>query len=185
MTARAITNGSALFTGRPTRSATQPQGASGLVRARELDGFTLDGAIRDVRGWPVCSCDAVRVGTVDSFYVDIHARQVRYIGVKLEPPHGPDGGEDPDSRPRLAGCVLVPVGAARRVDASGFVVLDTLSATRLADAPRLARRAVTRADEVATLSAYQISSSRDMPMMDLYCGPAFDGRSLLALDTGD
>lgn len=160
-----------LMLSRPTRSATQPQGASSVVRARELRAFTLGASQRDVRGWPVHASDARRVGRVAALFVDVHAKRVRYLGVELaEAAAGRSGG----------GHVLVPVGAARRVDERGLVALDALTARQLAEAPRLALRPVTRADEEATLAAYGLATTPPVPSIDFYCGPTFDETPLLA-----
>ena len=163
----------ALRQGPATRAAAQPQRPSNVVAARELLGFSLPGWQRDVRRWPVYSCDAKRVGAVDALLVELQTKRVRYIAVTL----------DDEALPSpVWGRVLVPVGAARRVDERGFVVLDTLTAQQLVEAPRLAVRPVTRSDEDATLAAFGMLTSSDLPAGDLYCGPRFDDQALLAAD---
>ncbi|HEX7020949.1 MAG TPA: PRC-barrel domain-containing protein [Gemmatimonadaceae bacterium] len=161
--------------GPATRAAAQPQRPSNVVAARELQGFSLPGWQRDVRRWPVYSCDAKRVGAVDALFVELQTKRVRYIAIALD---------DRESSSPVWGRVLVPVGAARRVDDRGFVVLDALSAQQLAGAPRLAVRPVTRSDEDATLAAFGMLTSLELPVGDLYCGPHFDDRALLAANAG-
>lgn len=166
----------ALGQGPATRAPAQPQRPSNVVAARELQGFSLPASHRDVRRWPVYSCDAQFVGAVDALFVELQTKRVRYISVALDHARWVSP---------VWGRVLVPVGAARRVDTPGFVVLDALSAQELADAPRLAVRPVTRSDEDATLAAFGMLASGERPAGDLYGGPHFDDRALLGPDAAD
>ena len=56
---------------------------SSLLRAKEMTDFRLGSERTDIRGWTVYSNDAVLVGSVGSLFVDMHAKVVRYIGVRL------------------------------------------------------------------------------------------------------
>lgn len=152
------------------KAAARANGNSELIRVRELADFDLGEERVDVRGWQVYSHDAQLVGLVDALFVDMRTRAVRYLGVSLT-----------DSRTNLpTGMVLAPIGAASRPGDRRVVVLNALSATQLAGAPRIRNRPVTRADENATLAAYGMATSRDVPSGQLYSGPNFDERRLFA-----
>lgn len=146
--------------------------ASELLLAREMSGFILGDQQVDVRGWRVYANDAELVGRVESLFVDIHTRVVRYLGVALT---------DPKSR-LPTGTVLVPVGMATRPLDRRVVLLNGLSATQLALAPRTFARPVTRADEDAVLAAYGMATSLEICAADFYARPAFTEEQLLRAD---
>jgi hypothetical protein len=137
---------------------------SQLLRLREMSRFTLGERRFDVRGWQVYSHDAELVGLVDSLFVDMHARTVRYVGIALSDTR--TGG--------TAGTVLVPVGAAARPRDRRVLVLSAISAAQLAGAPRVGNRPITRADEDAALATFAMATSRDVGVASLYDGPNFD-----------
>jgi len=139
-----------------------------LLRAREISGFTWSEPRLDIRGWQVYSHDAQVVGSVESLFVDMRTRVVRYLGVALS---------DPDTNLPL-GMVLVPVGAAARCGDRRAIALSALSTAQLAAAPRIRSRPITRADEDATLAAYGMATSRDVHASDLYTGPNFSEQRL-------
>jgi hypothetical protein len=153
----------------PTEAASASTGkSSALLRAREMPGFSLGGDRIDVRGWQVYANDMALVGTVDSLFVDMHAKTIRYLGVALINPK--------TNAP--TGTVLVPVGAASRDGARRAIVLDALSSTQVTAAPRVPNRPVTRTDENAVLSVYGLPTWSDMPSRDLYHSPSFEERTL-------
>jgi hypothetical protein len=158
-------------TTRETRLVTPAGRASAIVPAREVDGFTLGAARPDVRGWPVYSADRELVGEVDALYIDMRTHRVRYLAVALR---------DASSRRIAPWRVLVPVGCARRYDERAAVLLTSLSARQLARAPRIPGRALTRADEDATLAAYGMCTSLEQSGSGLYDGPAFSEQMLFA-----
>lgn len=142
--------------------------ASELLLAREMSGFILGDHQVDVRGWRVYANDAELVGRVESLFVDIHTRAVRYLGVALT---------DPQSK-LSTGTVLVPVGMATRPLDRRVVLLNGLSSTQLTLAPRTFARPVTRADEDAVLAAYGLATSREIRAADFYARPAFTAERL-------
>ena len=142
--------------------------SSHLLRAREMPDFVIDDNGVDVRGWRVYSRDAQLVGHVNALYVDMRSNVVRYLGIALA---------DEDTGAGM-GSVLIPVGAAARPGDRRVVVLSTISSHQLATAPRVMRRAITRADEDAVLAAYGIPTSRDIGDRDLYATPAFSATRL-------
>lgn len=151
--------------GRATRATKRE---SHVRRAREMFGFAFDSHRVDVRGWNVYSRDAQLVGAVESLFVDTHTKAVRYLGIAAC-----DSGS---AAPR--GTVVVPVGLALRPVDRRVVVLDSLSAAQIASAPRLANRALTRADEYAALAALGVATSSDVDMPNLYTGARFAERAL-------
>ena len=76
--------------------------------------------------------------------------------------------------------MLVPVGCARRYDERPAVVLTSLSVRQLIRAPRIPSRALTRADEDATLAAYGMFTSLELPGEAFYDSPAFSEQLLFA-----
>lgn len=156
---------------------TGPQGdrASYIVPARELSRFHLDQRV-DIREWPVFASDGRLVGAVQRLMVEHASRKIRYVSVSLirDAAH--------DYRPTQPGSVLVPVGVIRRLDDRQAVVLDGLTSSQLARAPRLRPRAVTRAEEDETLEVYGMPSSRELPTSDFYKSPNFDERRLSVAD---
>jgi hypothetical protein len=153
---------------RETRPVTPAGRASAIVQAREVDGFSLGSSRPDVRGWPVYTADGELVGDVDALYIDMRSHRVRYLAIALR-----------DSARRLAPWrVLVPVGCARRYDERAAVVLTSLSSKQLKHAPRIPNRALTRADEDATLAAYDMFTSLELPGNDFYDSPAFSEQLL-------
>jgi hypothetical protein len=147
---------------------------SHLVAARELERFHLGAERVDIRSWNVLSSDGRLVGVVDRLLVETATGRVRYASVVLAPL---DASEEPAIAP---GSVLVPVGSIRQIADRRLVVLDDLTSEDLVRAPRLPRRAITRADEDATLAAYGIATSREIPEGQMYTRPHFDERRLLA-----
>jgi hypothetical protein len=140
--------------------------------AGELSRFHLGSERVDIRGWPVFASDGRAVGAVDRLMVETSSKKIRYIGVSLIP-HA-----EHDYKPTKPGSVLVPIGVVRRLDDRQAVVLEGLASGRLASAPRLHVRAVTRGDEDATLAVYGMPNSRELPAADFYKGPNFDERRL-------
>jgi len=145
--------------------------ASYIVPARELGRFHLGNRV-DVREWPVFASDGRLVGAVKRLMVEHASKKVRYIAVSLirDAVH--------DFQPTEPGNVLVPIGVVRRLDDRQAIVLDGLTSVQLARAPRLRARAVIRADEDATLAAYGMPNSRQVPAADFYKRPQFDERRL-------
>jgi hypothetical protein len=142
--------------------------SSELLRAKEMAGFSFGPSRVDIRGWPVHANDGIPVGSVECLFVDMRAKAVRYLGVALH-----DAGTT-----SAGGTVLVPVGTASRVAGERVIVLNALSSERLAAAPRLPNRPVTRTDENAALRVYGMATWRDVSPADLYDGPNFDERRL-------
>ncbi|MEP6991184.1 MAG: hypothetical protein ABJA80_09665 [bacterium] len=114
-----------------------------LIAARDVEGFELGIDRTDVRAWPVFSADARLVGNVDAMYLDPMHTAIRYLGISL--------GSPGDSTGPLIGRVMVPVGSARRHGLRRRLILNHLTASQLATAPRLRNRRVTRTEEQATL----------------------------------
>ena len=139
------------------------QRTSQLLRVRDIRGYSLAEDRPDVRGWHVYSSDAKLAGWVESLFVDVKTKALRYLGVALADPK--------TSLP--TGVVLVPVGVASRPDDRRIVVLHRLSMNQLTSAPRLAARAVTRADEDAALRTYGMPTLRDAPPAEQYDSPNF------------
>jgi len=147
--------------------------SSELLRAKEMSGFSF-GALRvDIRGWPVYANDGMLIGSVESLFVDMRAKAVRYLGVALH-----------DETHVTSGTVLVPVGTASRVADERFIVLNALSSEQVASAPRIPNRPVNRNDENATLRVYGMATWRDVSPADLYDGPNFDERRLFGERSG-
>jgi hypothetical protein len=129
-----------------------------------MSGFSLGERRFDVRGWPVYSHDVTLVGTVESLFIDMHERTVRYLGLALSDELTADA----------EGTVLVPVGAAARPNDRRFLVLSDISAGQLLAAPRVGNRPITRADEDAALLAFAMATSRDIGTAYVYRGANFD-----------
>ncbi len=142
--------------------------SSHLMAARELSRFKLGEDHVDIRRWPVFTSDGRLVGAVDRLMVEPLSRKIRYIAVALirEAVN--------DYRYIGPGSVLVPIGLVRRLDDREAVVIDALASFHLASAPRLRARAVTRAEEDATLAAYGMPTSREIPAADFYKNQNFD-----------
>ncbi|MEO8333732.1 MAG: PRC-barrel domain-containing protein [bacterium] len=136
--------------------------------------FTFGDDRVDIRGWEVYSNDAHMVGSVESFFIDMHAKAVRYVGIAL---HDTETGAP-------TGTVLVPVGAVVRRSERRVVMVRALSSAQLAAAPRLPNRPITRADEDATLAVYGMATSRDVSAVDLYNGPNFAEHELFGARDG-
>jgi sporulation protein YlmC with PRC-barrel domain len=149
--------------------------SSDLLRAKEMFGFSFGSARVDIRGWAVYANDGRRIGSVESLFVDMRAKAVRYLGVWLHDETRATDAAHATHSP--GGRVLVPVGTASRVD-DGSVVLNALSSEQVDAAPRIPNRPVTRTDENATLRAYGMATWRDVSPADLYDGPNFDERRL-------
>ena len=141
---------------------------SHLLAARELATFRLGPQRVDVREWQVFASDGRAVGVVDRLYVEIASGFVRYVSIRLTQ-HA-----EHDERPTRPGCVLVPIGLVRRYDEQRALSLDALTSDVIAAAPRLPSRPPNRADEDATLAAFGMATSRDLPGGDLYSGIGFD-----------
>lgn len=146
--------------------------ASYVVAARELDGFRLGDDRIDVRSWPVFAADGVLVGAVDRLMIEPLTQRVRYVAVSLL------ADADREWHPSILGSVLVPVGLVQRRDDRQMLQIDGLTSEQLANAPRLLSRAVMRADEDATLAAFGLPNSSEVPAADFYKGPRFDEQSL-------
>jgi hypothetical protein len=145
--------------------------ASYIAPAREIGRFQLGNRV-DVREWPVFASDGRLVGAVQRLMVEHASKKIRYIAVSLirDAVH--------DFKPTEPGSVLVPIGIVRRLDDRQAIVLDGLASGQLARAPRLRARAVTRADEDATLAAYGMPNSREISAADFYRSLTFDERRL-------
>src|SRR5687768_3399443 len=146
--------------------------ASYIVPARELSRFHLGSDLVDIRDWPVFARDGRLVGAVKRLMVEHASKKIRYIAVSLirDAAH--------DYFPTLPGSVLVPIGLVRRLDDRQAVLIDDLTSSQLAQAPRLRPRAVTRADEDETLAVYGMPNSREVSAADFYKRPTFDERRL-------
>ena len=142
--------------------------SSHLMPARELTRFKLGEERVDIRRWPVFTSDGRLVGAVDRLMVEASSKKIRYISVALirEAVN--------DYRSIVPGSVLVPIGLVRRLDDREAIVIDALASFQLAGAPRLRARAVTRAEEDATLAAYGMPTSREIPAADFYKNQNFD-----------
>ncbi len=142
--------------------------SSHLMTARELSRFELGKNRVDIRRWPVFTSDGRLVGAVDRLMVEPLSKKIRYIAVALirEAVN--------DYRYIVPGSVLVPIGLVRRLDDREAVVIDALASFHLASAPRLRARAVTRAEEDATLAAYGMPTSHEIPAADFYKNQNFD-----------
>ena len=150
--------------------------SSYVVAARELSRFRLGEQRVDVRGWPVFADDGPLVGAIDRLMVEPLTCKIRYVVVALIRAATSDSGARP-------GSVLVPVGVVRRLDDRQAVVLDGVTTGQLASAPRLENRAVTRAEEDATLAAYGMPNSLHLKPTDFYRHPNFD-ESRLSIAVG-
>ncbi len=150
--------------------------ASYLLPARELARFRLGDRV-DIRQWPVFAADERLVGAVDKLMVDTMSKKVRYLTVSLIK-------EAVDEYRLIApGSVLVPIGLVQRLDDRQAIILTRITSRRLASAPRLRARAITRGDEDAALAAYGMATSREVSSPDFYKRPDFDERRLTeALD---
>ncbi len=140
---------------------------SELLRAREMPGFSLGRDRVDIRGWKVYASDQSFVGWVDSLFVDMHVKAIRYFGVALK-----------DARTgAAAGTVLVPVGSASLATDDSAVLLNGLTSAQLIFAPRVPHRPVTQTDEQAVLGYFGLAAC-DVPVRELYNGPTFEERRL-------
>ncbi len=74
----------------------------------------------------------------------------------------------------VPGSVLVPIRLVRRLDDCETVVIDALASFQLACAPRHRARAVTPAEEDATVAAYGMPTSREIRAADFYKNQNFD-----------
>jgi hypothetical protein len=122
----------------------------------------------DVRGWRVFSGDAEFVGLVERLVLDASAT-IRYLVVDLP--------ADAGGSPNAGGPVLIPVGAARRLDDCDAIVLDVLSLAQLRAAPRIDHRGIRAALEDETLAAYGMLTPAELPGGP-YSGALFDERRL-------
>jgi hypothetical protein len=144
---------------------------SHLVAARELERFALGVDRIDIRRWPVFGSDGLYVGIVDRLLVETGTGKIRYASVLVAAELSAGGPRAP------AGSVLVPIGLVHLLTEREEIVIDFLTTTMLADAPRLHARPITRADEDATLVSYGMATSRDVGEQ-LYAGALFDERRI-------
>jgi hypothetical protein len=146
--------------------------ASHLTPVRELQQFAMGVERKDIRGWAVSASDGVPVGVVERLLVETGSGKIRYATVALTP-------EPAFGRRRGAGgSVLVPIGLVHLEHDQHHVVIDSLTASVLSDAPRLYARPITRADEDEALAAYGMATSREVGDHQLYLSPQFDERRL-------
>lgn len=136
--------------------------------ARELHGFELGDDRVDIRQWPVYASDGRLAGAIDRLFVESATGRIRYASVALA------YHAESDDRPTAPGSVLVPIGLIRRTGDCQMVIVASLSSDRLARAPRLHWRPVSRADEDATLTAYGLPTSRDLINNSVYSAQHFD-----------
>ncbi|MEO5568486.1 MAG: hypothetical protein ABIR92_08340 [Gemmatimonadaceae bacterium] len=148
-----------------------------LAVMRELEGFQLGQGRADVRHWPVFTSESQLAGAIDRLMVQTPARRIRYACVLLS--HSAIG-----KRPTTAGHVLVPIGLMRRFDDRNIIMLETLTIQALETAPRVHARPVTRGDENATLAAYGLPTSHDVPPDEFYAGAHFEEGKLLRAAPG-
>ena len=148
-----------------TRAAEAPRHSVALT---ELDPRTVDPHV-DVRGCHVYSSDGKMVGSVAALLTDVDGAEPRFLGIAMaDPQYGV-----------ITGRVMVPVGGARRPGDRRIVTLGGITASQLACAPRLGTWRVTRDEQDATLAAYGMATSRDLPSGTLYDGANFDVRRMV------
>ena len=148
-----------------------------LIRLEELKGFKVADGDRDIRGWKVRTSEGVDAGKVDELIVDPSARQVRYLEIDLDKKAV---GLDDDRR------ILVPIGVARLDDDHERVVVDQLSATKLAAAPLYRRGSITREYETSLRDYYGARGrdGEDFYRDDIYNDSAFRSSSTEGIDRG-
>ncbi|MGE5729611.1 MAG: DUF2382 domain-containing protein [Gemmatimonas sp.] len=92
----------------------------------KIDGYDVADGTPDPRGWTVRDSMGTDIGKVHDLIVDTVAMRTRYLDVELDKKalHLHDDRD-----------VLIPVGQARLDDDDDRVILDSLSATRIAALP--------------------------------------------------
>lgn len=146
-----------------TTAARSAGPATHSIALTELDSTTLDPGT-DVRGYHVYSSEGKMVGRVEALLGDCGDRELRFLGIAMaDPQYGV-----------ITGRVMVPIGGAGRPGDRRIVMLGGITASQLACAPRLSGWRVTREEQDATLAAYGMATSRDVPSGALYDGANFD-----------
>ena len=104
----------------------------------DLGGYEVAEGYPDPRGWTVRSADGRDVGKVRDLIVDTGEMRTRYLAVRLD---------DYFTEARGDYEVLVPIGAARLDDDGNHVIVNELTASRIAALPAYDPRSLTREQE--------------------------------------
>jgi sporulation protein YlmC with PRC-barrel domain len=101
-----------------------------LAHLKTLKGFKVTDPGSDIRGWTLSARDGRRVGVIDDLIVETSTLEVRYLEVRID-----------QSAAKRAGdvWVLVPARVARVDDLRERVIIDSMSAEGIAEAPRSMR----------------------------------------------
>ncbi len=148
------------------RTASTP----GVAPLRELEGATL-ASTPDLRGWTVKLLDGRPIGVVDSLFMDRAVRELRYLGVTVEPKVVDADGAAPFH-------VLVPVGRAQLHSSAEIVVLPTLNKLNVREMPRFDARVPTPEFELALVRWFGGGAP---PEPSLYSSEAFNLEFLNAM----
>ena len=117
---------------------TRPSERPRCAALRDLGHYEVADGYPDPRGWTVRSADGRDVGTVRDLIVDTGEMRTRYLAVKLDDYFTDATGEYD---------VLVPIGAARLDDDSDHVIVNEMTASRIATLPAYDPRSLTREQE--------------------------------------
>jgi uncharacterized protein (TIGR02271 family) len=116
----------------------RPSGEPRCAALKDLGDYEVAEGYPDPRGWTVRSADGRDVGKVRDLIVDTGSMRTRYLAVRLEDYFRQDRGEYD---------VLVPIGAARLDDDGDNVIVNELTASRIAALPVYDPRSLTRDQE--------------------------------------
>ena len=108
---------------------------------KDLGDYEVAEGYPDPRGWTVRSADGREVGKVRDLIVDTGSMRTRYLAVRLDDDFTGDRGPDDDRD------VLIPIGAARLDDEDDDVILNDVTADRIATLPAYDTRSLTRDHE--------------------------------------
>jgi uncharacterized protein (TIGR02271 family) len=116
----------------------RPSGDPRCAALHDLDDYEVAEGYPDPRGWTVRSADGRDVGKVRDLIVDTGSMRTRYLAVRLDDYFTDERGEYD---------VLVPIGAARLDDDGDNVIVNELTAARIASLPAYDPRSLTRDQE--------------------------------------
>ena len=123
-----------------------------LVRLEETKNFDIADGSQDIRGWNVRTADGRNIGKVEELIVDIAAKRVRYMDVKID---GKALGIEDDRH------ILVPIGAAQLNEDKDDVVIDRLPAGGIAGVPVYSRGPITPSYETSVRDYYEATGGDD------------------------
>ena len=116
----------------------RPSGHPRCAALRDLGHYEIADGYPDPRGWTVRSADGRDVGEVRDLIVDTGTMQTRYLAVRLDDYFTDERGYYE---------VLVPIGAARLDDDADNVLVNEMTASRIATLPAYDPNSLTREQE--------------------------------------